>query len=58
MGFSLTEMVPAFGGSRPLIMRKMVLLPQPLTPTMQWNDPGSTEKDRPSMMSKSSPGYW
>ena len=38
-------------------MRKMVLLPQPLTPMMQWNEPRSTEKESRSMMSKSSPGY-
>ena len=39
-------------------MRKMVLLPQPLTPTMQWKEPGATRKERSSTMSKSSTGYW
>ena len=58
MGLPPTRMVPDLGCSRPLVMRKMVLLPQPLTPMMQWKEPGSTEKLKSSMMSKSSEGYW
>ena len=40
-----------------MVMRKMVLFPQPLMPMMQWKEPGSTAKLRWSMISKSSLGY-
>ncbi len=37
-------MVPAVGSSKPAIMRRVVVLPQPLGPRKETNSPGSTDR--------------
>src|ERR1700741_2651451 len=52
------KMLPPVGSSRPAIMRKVVVLPQPEGPSRQKNSPPSTVKAAPRTAAKLPKVFW